>query len=152
LSGLPIREKTGVETRVRVRPVRLTAAEDAVLHEIARAQSITVSDLLRRLIHAAVGLGPLVDGEDRELLRALRFELNAIGVNLNQIARAMNTGLVPPNKLLAERLVELKEGLVALGGGLRSMCVKAARPFQEAVTNSAATGGAGVAGLERSDG
>jgi hypothetical protein len=55
LSGLPIREKTGVETRVRVRPVRLTAAEDAVLHEIARAQSITVSDLLRRLIHAAVG-------------------------------------------------------------------------------------------------
>jgi hypothetical protein len=139
LSGLPKRNTTAVETRVRVRHVRLTAGEDAALHEIARAQNITVSDLLRRFIHAAVGLGPLVDGDDRNLLRAVRAELNAIGVNLNQIARAMNTGLVPPNKLLAERLGELREGLVHLGAGLRSMCVKAARPFQEAVTYSAAT-------------
>ena len=128
---------TSDQTRIRVRHVRLTAGEDAVLHEVARAQNITVSDLLRRFIHAGVGLGPLVDGNDRKLLRAVRAELNAIGVNLNQIARAMNTGLVPPNKLLGERLGELKEGLVHLGAGLRSMCVKAARPFQEAVTNSA---------------
>jgi hypothetical protein len=84
-------KRAGVETRIRVRPVRLTAGEDAMLVEIARAQDVTVSDLLRRFIHAGVGLGPLVDGDDRELLRTLRVELNAIGVNLNQIARAMNT-------------------------------------------------------------
>jgi hypothetical protein len=122
-----------------------------MLVEIARAQHVTVSDLLRRFIHAGVGLGPLVDGEDRELLRALRTELNAIGVNLNQIARAMNTGLVPPNKLLGERLGELRVGLVSLGGGLRSMCVKAARPFQEAVTRPALAARIPV-GNERSDG
>jgi hypothetical protein len=92
-----------------------------------------------------------LDGEDRELLRTLRSELNAIGVNLNQIARAMDTGLVPPNKLLGERLGELRVGLVSLGGGLRSMCVKAARPFQEAATRPVLAARVGLSN-ELSDG
>ncbi|SDR63413.1 mobilisation protein (MobC) [Rhizobiales bacterium GAS113] len=113
--------------------IRVAVSEEerrAVL-ALARDEDVTVSDYIRRLVRASVGLGPTLDGEDRALMIAVRGELRAIGVNLNQIARAMNTGLVPSNKHLAQRIGELDGGLLVLGDVLRSICVRAARPYRE---------------------
>lgn len=67
---------------------RLTASEAACLRRHAAAADVTESDYVRRLItdpsHVFTG--------DAETLRALYRELKRQGVNLNQIAYAVNSG------------------------------------------------------------
>jgi hypothetical protein len=48
-------------------------------------------------------------------------------VNLNQAARAMNGGRVPPNEDLAAMLDELSGAYVAMTGWLSSICARRRR-------------------------
>ena len=76
------------ERRARTVGVRVTAAEAAELRERAQAARLSMGAYLRR---RALGQRVRMAAELRLGAAELR-ELNRIGVNLNQMARALNSG------------------------------------------------------------
>src|ERR1700722_11080878 len=78
------------ERRTALLTVKLTPAERCILDEAARLQGTQVSAYARELLfrrHASVVASIRRNPEAAALMR----ELNAIGNNLNQIARHLNT-------------------------------------------------------------
>ena len=99
------------ERRRRTVGVRVTEAEAAELQERAQAARLSMGAYLRRR-----GLGQRVRmAAERRLGAAELRELNRIGVNLNQMARAMNSGAGAPagTRETVERVSELVAGLLA---------------------------------------
>ena len=90
------------ERRARTVGVRVTAAEEAELRERAQAARLSMGAYLRR---RALGERVRMAAELRLGAAELR-ELNRIGVNLNQMARALNSRAVSsPAETQAEPLV-----------------------------------------------
>ncbi len=82
------------ERRGRTVGVRVTEAEAEELQERARGARLSMGAYLRRR-----GLGQRVRmATERRLGGAELRELNRIGVNLNQMARAMNSGAGAPRR------------------------------------------------------
>ena len=99
------------ERRTRTVGVRVTEAEAEELCERAQGARLSRGAYLRRR-----GLGQRVRMvADRRLGGAELRELNRIGVNLNQMARAMNAGAVagPGTREAVERVGELVARLLA---------------------------------------
>ena len=99
------------ERRGRTVGVRVTEAEAEELQERAQGARLSVGAYLRRR-----GLGQRVRlAAERRLGAAELRELNRIGVNLNQMARAMNAGAVagPGTREAVERVGELVAALLA---------------------------------------
>ena len=99
------------ERRGRTVGVRVTEAEAEELQERAQGARLSVGAYLRRR-----GLGQRVRlAAERRLGAAELRELNRIGVNLNQMARAMNAGAVagPGTREAVERVGELVARLLA---------------------------------------
>ena len=97
--------------RTRTVGVRLTAGEAEALGEQARAARLSLGAYVRR---RALGQRVRVVEERRLGAEELR-ELNRIGVNLNQMARAMNAGAAAPagTGRAVERLRDLVGRLLA---------------------------------------
>lgn len=91
------------ETRTRkARPkrnrsvrVRLSEAEFVALTTFAEEAALSTSEVLRRLAREAGGFGPTFEGEVAQRLKSTVVQLRKVGVNLNQIARALNSGRTP---------------------------------------------------------
>ena len=101
------------ERRTRTIGVRVTAAELSAIAERAGAIRLTTATYMRRR-----SLGePVQQAQPARRLGTAEFrELVRIGVNLNQVARSLNTGaaVVPAGTREAvERVGELVEALVA---------------------------------------
>ena len=100
------------ERRGRTVGVRVTEAEAEELQERARGARLSVGAYLRRR-----GLGQRVRmGAERRLGAVELRELNRIGVNLNQMARALNSGAVSSpaeTQEAVERVGELVAKLLA---------------------------------------
>ena len=99
------------ERRRRTMGVRVTKAEAAELQERAQGARLSVGAYLRRR-----GLGQRVRlAAERRLGAAELRELNRIGVNLNQMARAMNSGAAAPagTREAVEQVSELVARLLA---------------------------------------
>ena len=99
------------ERRGRTVGVRVTEAEAEELQERAQGARLSVGAYLRRR-----GLGQRVRMAARRRLGAeLLRELNRIGVNLNQMARAMNSGAGAPagTREAVEQVSELVARLLA---------------------------------------
>ena len=100
------------ERRGRTVGVRVTEAEVEELQERAQAARLSVGAYLRRR-----GLGQRVRmAAERRLGAAELRELNRIGVNLNQMARALNSGAVSSpaeTQAAVERVGELVAKLLA---------------------------------------
>ena len=99
------------ERRTRTVGVRVTEAEAEELQERAQAARLSMGAYLRRR-----ALGQRVRmAADRRLGAAELRELNRIGVNLNQMARAMNSGAAAPagTREAVERVGELVARLLA---------------------------------------
>ena len=97
------------ERRTRTVGVRVTEAEE--LRERAQAARLSMGAYLRRWVP-----GQRVRiVADRRLGAAELRELNRIGVNLNQMARAMNSGAAAPpeTREAVERVGELVARLLA---------------------------------------
>lgn len=98
------------QARVAVLPIRWTADERAMLDERAAALGVSVSAYVRA---AALTLEPpRPKGRQRpttepNLTPAELRELNAIGVNLNQIARHLNGGGVDDDGAVSPALAQL---------------------------------------------
>ena len=99
------------ERRGRTVGVRVTEAEAEELQERAQGARLSVGAYLRRR-----GLGQRVRMAAERRLGAMELrELNRIGVNLNQMARAMNAGAGAPagTREAVERVGELVAALLA---------------------------------------
>ncbi|WLQ49732.1 MobC family plasmid mobilization relaxosome protein [Streptomyces poriferorum] len=108
-----IRRFTGTKRTVRVGPLRFTADEHAALQEAAtehgyKGESGFAADIVLAFVTGRFTANlPL--SEDRRRTHMFRAqvlrELNRIGVNVNQIARALNSDFTPPD--IRQRLGEL---------------------------------------------
>lgn len=72
----------------------LTAAEKAFLQEQASAAGLSEADYVRRRI-LGFQVSPAPRRVDAELTAALINEVNRLGVNVNQLARATHTDRTP---------------------------------------------------------
>ena len=100
------------ERRTRTIGVRVTEAQAAELAELAQAARLSVAALMRRR-----ALGQPVRIAAARRLGADEFrELNRIGVNLNQMARVLNSGAArapAETRAAVERVGELVAALLA---------------------------------------
>nr|WP_145488025.1 MULTISPECIES: MobC family plasmid mobilization relaxosome protein [Streptomyces] len=120
-----IRRFTGTKRTERVGPLRFTGDEHAALQEVAvehgyKGESGFAADIVLAFITGRFTANlPLT--EDRRRTHMFRAqvlrELNRIGVNINQIARALNSDLTPPD--IRHRLDELHRLLELIAEALR---------------------------------
>lgn len=120
-----IRRFTGTKRTVRVGPLRFTGDEDNALQEAAaehgyKGESGFAADIVLAFVSGRFTANlPL--SEDRRRTHMFRAqvlrELNRIGVNVNQIARALNSDLTPPD--IRHRLDELHRLLELIAEALR---------------------------------
>lgn len=74
--------------------LRLSSDERTALKELAERNEISVNQLLKMLVRAAVAPGAPATKQDMTELAQARQALDACGRNLNQVARALNQGKV----------------------------------------------------------
>ncbi|MGQ4422471.1 MobC family plasmid mobilization relaxosome protein [Streptomyces violaceoruber] len=120
-----IRRFTGTKRTIRVGPMRFTSDEHVRLQEAAaehgyKGESGFAADIVLAFISGRFTANlPL--SEDRRRTHMFRAqvlrELNRIGVNVNQIARALNNDLTPPD--IRHRLDELDRLLGLIAEALR---------------------------------
>lgn len=120
-----IRRFTGTKRVVRVGPLRFTGDEHTQLQEAAvehgyKGDSGFAADIVLAFITGRVTANlPL--SEDRRRTHIFRTQvlrqLNRIGVNVNQIARALNSDRTPPD--IRQRLTELHDLLELIAEALR---------------------------------
>lgn len=97
--------------------VRLTEAEKQKVEKNAKKSELSVS---RFLVRSGVGDGRGLDPAERELREQAIYELRRVGVNLNQIAYALNAarrtgrGDEPPAAEVTEAAESLKMVLEAI--------------------------------------
>jgi hypothetical protein len=90
--------------------VRLSETEFRALTAFATDAALPTSEVLRRLAREASGLGPTFEGDMSKKIQLTIVQLRKIGVNLNQIARVLNSGRTPGYEPLlggVERLARL---------------------------------------------
>ncbi|MEU5532694.1 MobC family plasmid mobilization relaxosome protein [Streptomyces sp. NPDC020362] len=120
-----IRRFTGTKRTVRVGPLRFTGDEHLLLQGAAtehgyKGESGFAADIVLAFISGRFTANlPL--SEDRRRTHHFRAQvlrqLNRIGVNVNQIARALNSDLTPPD--IRQRLTELQDLLELIAEALR---------------------------------
>ena len=83
-------EQKGVKSRLRRRVIFRVSEEDYKrLHEVAKTYKVKQAEFLRQL--TVLGLDAVENSLRLKLIRGLIKEVNRVGVNLNQIARWVNT-------------------------------------------------------------
>jgi hypothetical protein len=92
---------SSLKRKDRVAHIRFSPSEFDALEAAARTAGLTVSAYLRSLSMEGAGVRPFFKEDDRAILELLQDGLHSIGTNLNQIARAINTGQMPASKDLA---------------------------------------------------
>ena len=105
--------------------VRVTNDERAALEAVAAELGISMSEVVRRAAVALMGAGPTLDGDERDEVAHLTGELNAVGRNLNQVARALNSGRFRDDvdmPALRDGLSQVGELLVQLAGLYHGLC------------------------------
>ncbi|TIS88500.1 MobC family plasmid mobilization relaxosome protein [Mesorhizobium sp.] len=79
---------------------RVSADEYAAIEKAAKAADMTVSGFFRSLVLEGAGVRPILTKDDRLVMALLLEDMRAIGVNLNQVARSINSGKsVHPSEL-----------------------------------------------------
>ncbi len=89
--------------------IRLSDAELASVKVAAGEAGMTVSAFVRSLSLQGAGVRPIFNDSDRAALSILYENMRKIGVNLNQVARAINSGRAvhPEEVMITLRNVEL---------------------------------------------
>jgi antitoxin component of RelBE/YafQ-DinJ toxin-antitoxin module len=126
------------ETRKDLVAVRLQPSEKAHFAAICKEHGVTMSEGFRRLARAAGGLGPTFDGEAKAAIEELTAQTRAVGVNLNQIARAMNQGLVPPDPTFRKVLEDIASAIQAYDLVYVSMVARSRKLAVEALKDEQA--------------
>ncbi|RVC69475.1 hypothetical protein EN766_29130 [Mesorhizobium sp. M2A.F.Ca.ET.046.02.1.1] len=88
--------------------MRFSSLELERLRTMADGESVTVSEVVRRLVRSEAGFLPAATGELRPSIEEATDQLRRVGVNFNQAVRAMNEGRVPYD-------ADLEHALIAVG-------------------------------------
>jgi hypothetical protein len=80
------------EKKDRMVHARVSADEFEATEKAAKSADMTVSGFFRSLILEGAGVRPILTKEDRAVMALLLEDMRAIGVNLNQVARSLNSG------------------------------------------------------------
>ena len=105
---------------------RLSDVEAEALKTACDAHGLKVSEALRRYARAIGGVGPTLDGEERALVKQLCEEIRRCGINLNQIAHAVNRGIVPTAEHANRVLTEFREAIDATQDCFLGLCSRVA--------------------------
>jgi hypothetical protein len=92
--------------------VRFSSEEMASLKAIAQRESVTVSEVVRRLVRAETGHLPVASEALLPAVLDMTDQLRRVGLNFNQAVRAMNEGRVPYDE-------DLERALLAVGDLVR---------------------------------
>ncbi len=109
-------------SRQKVVRVRLNEAEFLAFEAFCADANLTVSEVLRRLVRQAAGLGPAFDGDLKEIVLAHAEELRRVGVNLNQIARVLNGRREPRFEVLLDGVGRLARLVGEQAADMKDMC------------------------------
>lgn len=71
---------------------RVSADEYVAIDAAAKAADMTMSAFFKAILLQGAGIKPIFNDEDRALLSLMLEDMRMIGVNLNQVARALNSG------------------------------------------------------------
>ena len=93
----------------RVVHARFSTREIALIQTAADAAGLTVSAFMRSLTIEGAGVRPFFTPDDIHILDVLRSEIRALGVNLNQLSRAVNRGGAFADEELAAALGEVQK-------------------------------------------
>lgn len=98
----------------RLSGIRLTAAERVMIEDMAAAAGLPLAEFCRRAILRQKITPPPSRADD-----ALLLELNRIGVNINQIAHAVNAGRGLPHSMpeVMEQLRRILDRLAGVSNG-----------------------------------
>jgi len=110
---LPIGRPEKVTLRFRESEMRLCA-------EIARRRRMTRTGWIVALVRARLASPVQTCPDEREALRAIMRELNRIGANINQIARAANAG-VQQGRAIESGLSEIREARAIIESALTEL-------------------------------
>jgi hypothetical protein len=105
----------------RVAHIRFSPAEFDALEAAAGAAGMTVSAFVRSLSIEGAGVRPFLGEGDRLVLGLLADGMRAIGGNLNQLARAINTGRLPTEADVAGSIMDARSVATALASELVDM-------------------------------
>lgn len=92
--------------------IRFSADELANLRAIAERESVTISEVVRRLVRAETGRLPVATEALRPAIVDMTDQLRRVGVNFNQAVRAMNEGRTGHDE-------DLERALIAVGDLVR---------------------------------
>ena len=108
--------------RDQIVKVRLTGEEQARFRQICAERGITMSAGVRRLVREAAAFGPSMDGESRAAILELVEQWRAIGVNLNQLTKALHSRQNPNIGRLKEIINICIDDLESHAGVYRALC------------------------------
>jgi hypothetical protein len=92
--------------------IRFSADELVNLKAIAERESVTVSEVVRRLVRAETGQLPMATEALRPAIVDMTDQLRRVGVNFNQAVRALNEGRAGHDE-------DLERALIAVGDLVR---------------------------------
>ncbi|MEP9389982.1 plasmid mobilization relaxosome protein MobC [Mesorhizobium sp. KR9-304] len=124
----------GRTRREKVAHIRFSEDEFSAVEAVASRTGLSVSAFVRSLALEGAGEKPFLSPADRAIIQLLGQDMRAVGNNLNQVARALNTG----------RSVE-RADLVAAVGDARAIATTVAAELAM-MTRNAATARRGEAG------
>lgn len=110
----------------RVAHIRFSPVEFEALEAAAASAGMTISAFVRSLAMEGAGVRPFLGEGDRALLGLLADGMLAIGGNLNQIARAINTGTVPTGDDLTGSIKDAHSVATTLASELAHMTRRSA--------------------------
>ena len=117
---------TSSKRKDRVAHIRFSPAEYDALEAAARTAGMTVSAFVRSLSMEGAGVQPFLGEGDRLVLGLLADGMGAIGGNLNQIARAINTGKMPTEGDVTGSIKDAHSVATALASELAEMTRRSA--------------------------
>lgn len=112
------------KTKDSVLHTRLSRDESMAFRTFCEDNGLTSSEVLRRLACEAAGFGPTYDGDMRDAILEYARQLKAIGVNINPIARILNSGRTPDDATLRAGILRLSCELVTQGEDYISLCAR----------------------------
>lgn len=117
---------TASDRKDRVAHIRFSPVEFDALEAAAEAAGMTVSAFVRSLSMEGAGVRPFLADRDRAVLGLLTEGMRAIGGNLSQIARGINTGKVPTKEELSGSIKDAHVVATTVASELAEMTRRAA--------------------------
>ncbi|WP_192247998.1 plasmid mobilization protein [Mesorhizobium caraganae] len=125
MSGDSFEVRRGASRKEKVLRMRLSTDEHAAIDKAAKAANMTMSAFLRSLLLEGAGVQPLLAEEDRAVMGFLADEMRAVGANLNQLARTMNSGRAAKPADVTANIGEVQMVVAAVVTELKALAKRA---------------------------